>query len=279
MYNDIFDEVSKFLSTKEGEKHLKDSLERVIMELKEYNGKPYARNVIPETLDCFFPVYRIETSDNFFSNVGNKVLYFSHPKKWLIGDQLDSIILRKKVILPDGSIVTQRYFEDTFCQCWSKKQSKKMWEEYGKDPQYKNVAMVSRVDKIMRTLEDGKDVLDYSETFWAGEVNYSDFDDDGANILLRTLADQMDYFKSRTIASCYLEKRSKFYFEDEIRFIATNCKLDMGKEFSLIPVVHNFKGFLDGVIIDPRLKDSKLKEGISEELKKRGFKIIEGDVS
>jgi hypothetical protein len=278
MYNDIFDEARKFLSTKEGEKHLKDSLERVIMELKEYNGKPYARNVIPETLDCFSPVYRIETSDNFLSNVDGKVLYFSHPKKWLVGDRLDSIILRKKVILPDGLIVTQRYFEDTFCQCWSKKQSKKMWEEYGKDPQYRNVAMVSSVDKIMRTLENGKDVLDYSETFWAGEVNYSSFDYDGMDILLRTVADQMAYFKSRTIASCYLEKRSSFDFENEIRLIATNCKLDMGKEFSLVPVVHNFQNFLDGVIIDPRLKNPKLKEEISEELKKRGFKIIEGDV-
>ncbi|MCX5709051.1 MAG: hypothetical protein NTY14_08830 [Candidatus Omnitrophica bacterium] len=277
MENEIFDKIRKFLSTKEGEKHLKDNLERVITELQKLSVRSYARNVIPESLDCLSPIYRIETLDNFSMNVKNKTLYFGHPKNWLIGDKLDSIILRKKVILPDGSIVEQKYFEDTFCQCWSKKQSRKMWEEYGKDKEYKNVAMVSNVDKIMRTLESPEDILDYSETFWVGEVSYLDFNDDGANILLKTIADQMAFFKSKTIASCYLEKRSKYDFEDEIRFIADNCKLDMGKEFSLIPVKNDFKDFLDGIILDPRLVDSKLKEKISQELQKKGFKIIEGN--
>jgi hypothetical protein len=74
-----------------------------------------------------------------------------------------------------------------------------------------------------------------------------------------------------------LEKRSSYDFENEIRFIATNCKLDTGKDFSLIPVNHDFTEFLDGVIIDPRLDNKKLKEEISQKIKKRGFKIIEGD--
>lgn len=277
MNNKLFDGLRIFALSDEGGKHLKDNFERVVVELQILNEKPYARNIVPESLDCLSQIYRIETLGNFFTNANNKTLYFSHPKKWLAGDKLDSIILRKKVILPDGLTVDQTYFEDTFCQCWSKKQSKKMWEEYGKDKEYKNVAMVSSVDKVLRTLESPTEILGYSETFWAGEVNYSDFSDDGSNILLRTIVDQMAFFKSKTIASCYLEKRSSYDFENEIRFVATNCKLDTGKDFSLIPVNHDFTEFLDGVIIDPRLDNKKLKEEISQEIKKRGFKIIEGD--
>ena len=147
---------------------------------------PYWKNVhgISE-LEYFLNLYRIEAFDCFKENVKNGRLFFRHPDEWLKGnDELDSILLRLKVILPDGDEVGQGYYKDTFCQCWSREDSKRMWEEYAKDYGKGYIKMVSKLDSLMRAFDDADTFKEYSSSFWAGRVNYSDFDENNSPIHL-----------------------------------------------------------------------------------------------
>lgn len=275
MKKGVFGDIKNFQKSKIGKELIGDATTRAFIKANLLKKNPYLNNLIPDSLDCLMPIYRIETLADFLSNFKNNLLYFSHPKKWLLGKQVDSIILRKKVFLPDGSIADHKYFEDTFCQCWSKKQSMNFWEKYSRGVEYKNIMMVSSVDKIMRSLENFNTPMGYSEKFWAGEATFRNFDDDGINILIKSDEEVNLFLNRKTIAGCYLEKRSSYYPDAEIRFVVNGQEADSGKDFTMVSLTSDFKNILDGVVLDPRMPPDSKKQ-ISRELVNMGLKIVEG---
>ena len=146
---EILKAMSEYFKTPAALEELKKHYERACKQAELLKRRPYARNISPSTLDADAPLYRIERFECFKKNIETGTLHFSHPKVWLKADEMDSILLRKKVLLKDGTPCHQTYYEETFCQCWSKKQSEKMWDGYGTDPNFKNVMMVSSIDKLM----------------------------------------------------------------------------------------------------------------------------------
>ena len=231
----------------------------VINKLKESEGKikllrerPYTRNLVPKTLNADLVIYRIETLEHFRNNYVNNDLYFSHPLVWLKGDELDSFLVRKRVVLPSSEDVSQGYFDETFCQCWSKANSDKMWEIYGKDPNFFNVAMVSSIDKLMKAFEKPQEINNYSSIFWAVEASYEDFQDDQQPFILSE-ENVLAFFSAQTIASLYSPKRLSYGIENEIRFIVNCRKEDRGKSFTKVKLLDPLTEVLSGLKLDPRL--------------------------
>jgi hypothetical protein len=227
-------------------------------DIEMWNKYPYWKNLhrIPSE-EFHSKLYRVEAFDNFKNNIENNQLFFSHPNVWLIDDRLDSILLRLNITLPDGTVARQGYYDETFCQCWSIEDSMKMWEEYAKDEKKSYIKMVTNLDSIMKIFDNTSIFKGYSGSFWAGKVNYENFNESDETIKLRSEGESQAFFNTELISKLYLEKRSKFDFENEVRIIAFHRKDRKGMEFAFVEPAEGetLAGSLFGIIIDPRLKE------------------------
>lgn len=247
-------------------------------EVEKWIKYPYWKNVHGlHEKQYLQDLFRVEAFDNFKENVLNNRLFFCHPDKWIKDDRLDSILLRLRVILPDGTDVGQGYYKDTFCQCWSKKDSMKMWEEYGKDKNKIYIKMVTNLDNLMRALDDSTQFKGYSSSFWAGVVNYCDFDETMLPIHLKSEDEARIFFDSGLISQLYLEKRSSYDFEEEVRFINFNRKDQDGQDYAFVKLKKNFSNVLTGIIIDPRLKNDEHIKMITAFAENKKIKILKSN--
>jgi hypothetical protein len=254
---------------------LRKMIEEGLPELKKWQDYPYWKNVFGLSESQYFTdLFRIEAFDDFKRNIENNTLFFRHPNEWLKDDRLDSILLRLKIVLPDGTEVRQGYYDDTFCQCWSTEDSTKMWNEYTKDNTKSYIKMVSNVDAIMRAYDDTSEFKGYSSSFYAGVVNSSDFDESSLPIYLKTEQDIFLFFHSELIAQLFLEKRSKYDFENEVRFVFCHQKECRNKSHAFVPLKKSLAEMLKGIIIDPRLKCKEKKYGIIKFATDKGIKIL-----
>ncbi|MEI8011488.1 MAG: hypothetical protein WCI27_03250 [Candidatus Omnitrophota bacterium] len=251
------------------------ALKRIISEIEKWNRYPYWKNVhgLTEFQYCD-RLFRVEAFEDFKKNVENNRLFFRHPDKWLKDDKLDSILLRLKVVLPDGTEVFQGYYSEIFCQCWSTADSKEMWEKYGKDHRMGYIKMVASLDSLMRAFDNTTEFKGYSESFAAGAVNYSNFDESTLTIKLNSKSECIAFFNQKVISQLYLEKRSSYGFENEVRFLSLNQKDQRGRDYAYVQVRKPLNQVLQGIIIDSRLKDEILREKIEKFASTNGIKVI-----
>lgn len=213
------------------------------------NAYPYLRNCL-NAVSPDQKIYRIESFDNFLTNLTQKQLYFKCPEAWK-DDKFDGVFVRTPIHFSQtGTQANHGYKRDYFCQCWSCEEMEVMWKL--KSPEYKGIMIVSTVDKVMRQIWD---MVPEPIQRYVGRVQYCPIEQIKSKYFFADkLGDFYDMVQSsgHGIATTFLFKPDSLSHENEVRFVIYEKQNeDEPPDHILVPAPEP-KDYIDKIIIDPR---------------------------